>query len=128
MVGALASRSVPSRTLPIPGEGKPDANYVKPEIRLQRVRRRSVVSRLPRPALRVSPAACGSIPRGSVPLDGPDEQLGHVDDLERLLGRAGVLLLADGVAEHHKAKRAGGGDLVGIGEQGLVHPFGVDTL
>src|SRR6185437_11448315 len=52
-------------------------------------------------------------------LDGADEELGDVDDLDVLPGLAVGLLGVDGVAEHDVAVGAGGGDDVGAGAEGL---------
>jgi hypothetical protein len=46
---------------------------------------------------------------GVAEIDGSDEELGHVDDLEALLGLAGCLLGVHRVAEHDHAVGAGRG-------------------
>src|SRR5260370_37509161 len=60
--------------------------------------------------------------------DRPGEQLRDVDDFEGVLGLAGGLLGADGVAEHDQAVGAGGGDGVRGQGQGLLDPLDVDPL
>src|SRR5690348_11157388 len=58
----------------------------------------------------------------------PGQHLGHVDDLQGLLGLTRALLGADRVAEHDHAVRAAGGDRVRVGAERLVDPLGVDPL
>ena len=66
--------------------------------------------------------------RGGRLLDRADEQLRHVDDLQRLLRLARALLRGHRVAEHDQAVRAARRDGVRIGAERLVDPLGVDPL
>src|SRR4029077_10542599 len=85
---------------------------------------------------------CGSAVRGprtvraSVSVDGgggggtdrTGEELGDVDDFERVRGVAWALFRGDGVAEHDQAVPAGSGDGVGVQGEGFLDPLGVDPL